>query len=306
MQRLQMCPPYLQGNVTEVLQSLHDPNIVLATLNSILSVPTAFINALVIAAILTTPRLRTPSFYLLTNLAVSDCLVGLIAQPALVAFRVAEVNENRELSCKLSNLSIALIACLSVTSLITITAISLDRYFALKSNIKYRTTVTVKRVLISITFIWIFSIIFGVYFTLFGNVKSFSIATGSFGSICLFLISVSYFRTYRMLQHHTNNQIQSHESETASNKAYRREIRRYRKTLNLMVWIVSLLFICCTPYIVMSAVVMVFGYDVSHVVTAAFIASVTAVLFNSFINPLLYLLKIRQIRKACYRLIGLK
>ena len=57
--------------------------------NCILNAPLMLLsiigNALVLVAILRTPSIRSPSVIFLCNLAVSDLLVGWVAQPAYIA-----------------------------------------------------------------------------------------------------------------------------------------------------------------------------------------------------------------------------
>ena len=64
-------------------------------INCVLNVPLMLIsilgNALVLAAIIRTPSIRsTPHMIMLCSLAVSDFLVGLIAQPVYIAHQLAD------------------------------------------------------------------------------------------------------------------------------------------------------------------------------------------------------------------------
>ena len=103
-------------------------------------------NSLVLASIWRTPSLHSPSNVLIVGLAVSDLCVGLLVEPAAFVYQLAQ-----------SNVMSALVFCyaavlvwssgnlLTLASLITITAISLDFYLALHLHLRYKELVTVAR-----------------------------------------------------------------------------------------------------------------------------------------------------------------
>ena len=82
-------------------------------------------NALVLAAIIRTPSIRsTPHMIMLCSLAVSDFLVGLIAQPIYIAEQLTKTG-SIYLVWKITASSFSLV------SLMAITAITVDRFLAL-------------------------------------------------------------------------------------------------------------------------------------------------------------------------------
>ena len=83
-------------------------------------------NALVLAAIIRTPSIRsTPHMIMLCSLAVSDFLVGLIAQPIYIIEQLTE-DHTVYYAVVLTGPS------LCIVSLMTITAITVDRFLALQ------------------------------------------------------------------------------------------------------------------------------------------------------------------------------
>ena len=91
-------------------------------------------NALVLAAIIKTPSIRsTPHMIMLCSLAVSDFLVGLIAQPINIAEQLTE-DHIVYYVVMLTGPS------LCVVSLMTITAITVDRFLALHYHMRYLVT----------------------------------------------------------------------------------------------------------------------------------------------------------------------
>ena len=110
-------------------------------INCVLNAPLMLIsilgNALILATIIRTPSIRsTPHTIMLCSLAVSDFLVGLIAQPVYI---VQQLTDDRGLACHLWRL---LGSSLCVVSLLTITAITVDRFLALHYHMRYATLVT--------------------------------------------------------------------------------------------------------------------------------------------------------------------
>ena len=100
-------------------------------INCILNAPLIFMsiigNALVLTAILRTFSLRSaPSVLFLCSLAVSDLLVGLVAQPVYISN--ALINSDSSPALKQATEVMFFLAC--GVSLFTMTAISVDRFFS--------------------------------------------------------------------------------------------------------------------------------------------------------------------------------
>ena len=120
-------------------------------INCVLNAPLMLIsiigNILVLAAILRTPSLRSPSTVLLGNLAVSDLLIGLMVQPLYIA---DQLTNNDRLNKATNTMGFA--AC--AVSLSTITAISVDRFLALHYHMRYPNLVTTTRGLHTSATLW--------------------------------------------------------------------------------------------------------------------------------------------------------
>ena len=108
-------------------------------------------NALVLAAIIRTPSIRsTPHMIMLCSLAVSDFLVGLVTQPIYIAQQLTE-------DYIVNYVVMFTGPSLCVVSLMTITAITVDRFLALHYHMRYVTIVTESRVKYALTVIWLLS-----------------------------------------------------------------------------------------------------------------------------------------------------
>ena len=122
--------------------------IVNCVLNAPLMLVSILGNALVLAAIIRTPSIRsTPHMIMLCSLAVSDFLVGLIAQPIFVAQQLTKHHHVRQVSVMMGSF-------LCIVSLMTITAITVDRFLALHYHMRYASLVTESRVKGTLTIIY--------------------------------------------------------------------------------------------------------------------------------------------------------
>lgn len=103
-------------------------------INCSLNVPLIFTsivgNVLVLAAILTTPLLHSPSAVFLCFLAISDLLVGLVTQPVYIADELKHNPFLHEVALTLTSLT-------SGVSLGLMAAISVDWFMALHYNMRY-------------------------------------------------------------------------------------------------------------------------------------------------------------------------
>lgn len=133
-------------------------NNVTSVLNSILSPCAVVGNSLILWVILKHAFCRSPMVFLLGCLAASDLLVGLFVQPSYISFRVLE-NLDDFVPCPLQLFySTVFFICYGV-SLVTLCAISFERYIALIYPLQYNHLVRNSRVLKLVTLIWALNIL---------------------------------------------------------------------------------------------------------------------------------------------------
>ena len=117
--------------------------IFVSVLNISLSI-TAFLgNILILVALHKGSSLNKRSKLLFRNLAVTDLCVGIIAQPLFVAYLMSVVTERWDFA----NLISSIILC--SVSLLTSTAISMDRLLALFLGLRYTYIVSMRKAYIS-------------------------------------------------------------------------------------------------------------------------------------------------------------
>ena len=132
-------------------------NLVTAIINIIASPLAVISNSLIIIAILTSSRLRTPSKFLIGCLALSDVLVGLAVQPGYICFRLME-NQHRSVPCFVRVMySNAFYICCGV-SFMTLSAVSYERLVAVRLRARYNDVFSGNRVLKFMAAIWVLNI----------------------------------------------------------------------------------------------------------------------------------------------------
>ena len=96
------------------------------------------------------------------SLAFSDFGVGIVAQPLQVASGAGALKNDLKLFCSIQPVYAIVAYFFCAVSFLAMTAISLDRYFALYLKARYRLVVTAKKFMIALSFMWSGSIIWAI------------------------------------------------------------------------------------------------------------------------------------------------
>jgi len=258
-------------------------------INCVLNAPLMLIsilgNALVLAAIIRTPSIRSTHMIMLCSLAVSDLLVGLVAQPIYIANELME-GGSIHLVWKITA------SCLPLVSLMAITAITVDRFLALHYHMKYATLVTESRVEYTIITIWLFSILLSC--VQFLNTRAKHLSMSLVILICFTISTVSYMRIFQIVRRH---QIQIHAQQQAvqiSDTENNLNNARLEKSARNSLVLFTALIVCYLPLcIVLTAnAISQWNFQIEWDFAS------TSVFLNSSINPFLYCWRVRELRTA--------
>ena len=278
----------------EFVRGVESELIFLSALHVFLSV-TAFLgNTLILVALHKETSLHPPSKLLYRNLAITDLCVGIIAEPFYVTYLTSVVNERWDI-CSYAYWAVTYSGLtLCTVSLLTLTAISVDRLLALLLGLRYRQVVTFRRTCITVTGFWILSIVGAS--TLFWD----RLITSSFqyivSALCLVTTIFAYAKFFVTLRHNQIH-VQNHVAQGQPNQAIPAlNIARYRKAVYSALWVQGTLAICYLPYNI--AVVLTPRSGMSLLIYLARNFTFSMVLLNSSLNPLLYSWKIREVRQA--------
>ena len=284
---------YLNINLDKT-EEVFITNILTCIFNSVFSLITCAGNFIILHAIRKDQDLHSPCFILLCCLAFSDLLVGAICQPFLVAYKIAELVDNFPTYCVLGIIQNVSGFITSGVSLLTLAAVSIDRLLAVTLHLRYSVIVTVPRVFQTAFSLWIFSITV--------VILKFWVKTAHWNFlplVILFLtLLVTTFSTSKIFQIVRRHQRQINDQNMAALSLQTNTVNvlKCKKSAVTVLYIYGLLLIFYLPFGLTMVIEAFIGYTRS--LKIAFDYTKTAVYINSFLNPLVYCWRIRDIRRA--------
>ena len=192
-------------------------------------------------------------------------------------------------------------ALLPAVSLLTSAAISVDRLLALLLGLRYRHTVTLRRVLVVILCFWLISALQATGSIIFEYPKLPEIAFWLFCALLTLSLLVSVFSyakifktlRYRQVQVHCNTQ----QGQRPNGGGNQLNIARYKKTVYSIAWVQLALLICYFPYNLIAFLALFGKLPFSTEIHILWESFVTLLYLNSSLNPALYCWRIRDVRQ---------
>ncbi|XP_078350053.1 melanocyte-stimulating hormone receptor-like [Oculina patagonica] len=270
---------------------------IFSALNIFLSI-TAFLgNALILVALHKESSLHPPSKLLFRCLATTDLCVGLITEPLAVSYWMSVVNEQWNI-CRYTIAS-ALITgyTLCAVSLLTLTAISVDRLLALLLGLRYRHVVTLKRTNVIVKAFWVVSAVaaaMSLWNYLITLCYSYVVIT-----VCLVISIFSYTKIFVSLHHHqTQVENQIHQEQPSQTSPL--NIARYKKAVSSALWVQLTLVVCYLPFVIVGIVGQVLSDPGDQFASFSFskTCTITILYLNSSLNPILYCWNIKEVKRA--------
>ena len=263
---------------------------------------TILLNALVIIAVKTRPTLQSYANILLACLAATDAVSGVLAQPSFILYMMlllfgTAADQSTKLEVHLSHNS-ALRAVL-VSSSLHLILVTYERVIAIKFTMYYPIFVTTQKLKVAVIAFWLVSISselvnHATEDSLFANV-----ITALALIFCVVFVSISYLLLYketlRLRRKMKTEQIPQEEVERFSKE---------NKALKTTVLVVGTVLLCFIPVFMHLLLVLLWSGDVVYQASLYNVLtpfSRTFSMFNSFLNPLIYCLRQREIRKFVLR-----
>lgn len=266
-------------------------NIALIAINCPFAVFAVLSNSLILLVVIRTRELHTPPNILLCSLAVTDLLVGLIAQPLMIAWRV--MVQNLSTTCRSRDIHVWYEAFLFICtggSFVNLSYISYDRFLAVSKPLRYSSKVSSSSTLRKLAFIWLLWIIFVMlkYF-LFTEYTNQTINT-SFAVVLLITLLVLQIATILCIRTNNKKILADHNAKIVYD-------REKRATITIMFVLGALVVFLLPAVIVQTAI----GFSNANESIIATNFAMTALLMNSSANPLIYFWRNREIRKNFLR-----
>ena len=300
--KLDLCQP-----LTNTLNMAVHPaaSTVVASWNLVLGLTATVSNVLVFFAVRRKSSLRPPSKRLLLSLILTDVGTGTLTQPQFAAILIARTTNSPHARCFLLKSFHFTLSVFTSASLYTMASISVDRFVALFSPLRYREIVTAKRASISIIASWSLSLLHAS--TSLWNRTVFSFTTSAGLCVLLLFTAGIYIKIYRGLsnsqapqRHPIQNpaQVQPHEGQ-ASGPVF--NLAKYRQSASSMVWVYGLFLLCYFPQLCVLGVTFV----LSPSAVTLYIADLTTTLvfLNSSLNPFVYCFRLPEVRAEVIRLV---
>ena len=277
----------------EFTGEVHQELIALSVVNIFLSTTAVLGNTLILVALHRASSLHPPSKLLCRNLAATGLCVGCIVQPLQVSYWISAVDEIWNI-CQftaVANYITGYILC--SVSLLTLTAISVDRLLALLLRLRYRRVVTLRRAYITIIVFWVASIIGTL--TNFWNplITSWLLYMGT--ASCLTTTILSYAKIFFTLRHNQTD-VRGSFAQRRPSQAISPNIARFRKAVSSALWMEIIFVVCYMPYGIAAALTPQRRMSLSFYLARQFTA--TLVFLYSSLNPLLFCWKVREVRQA--------
>ncbi|XP_020601831.1 histamine H2 receptor-like [Orbicella faveolata] len=264
-------------------------SILTSILNVLFSLLTSTGNVIILRVIWKKQELHSPSFVLLSGLAASDLIVGLVCQPSFVAYHIAELTDDFDAYCALRIIqSISSYTTIGV-SLATLSGISIDRLLALTLHLRYNGLVTIRKIMLTAVVVWVVSTSV--------VLLRFWISNWFFVPVAVLLITflITALSTWKIFQIVRRHQRQISQQQRI---AQRRDVNvlKSRKSTITVLYVYGLLLLFFFPLFVTIFVESFTGYTTRMKIVYDYVT--TAVFINSFLNPLVYCWRIGEIRRA--------
>ena len=182
-------------------------------------------------------------------------------------------------------------------SLFHMVLISGERYLAVKNPFLYNTLVTEGRLLAAAALVWFLSVLQQVLSLVDRTIiyrTNFIFSILSIG-----MIAYCHVRVFIQTRRHALQLAAQQITQEA-----RQKFEKDRKALKLTSVILAVMLVCFTPPIILLIVLLRYSNEVTaEAITLLFSFSVSIVSVNSLVNPIIYVVRIRQFRVAFIQLL---
>ena len=281
-----LCSPIWLGDFKQ-------QSISFSAVNIFFSITAILGNSLILVALHKESSLHPPSKLLYRCLATTDLLVGLVNQPLYAAFWMSVVYEHWSFCRYARDATVISSYVLCGVSLMTMTAISVDRLLAMLLGLRYKEIVTLRRTYIILAIVWVVCLVAGLFSYLNYRIALwYRIITIP---SCLVISVASYTKIFRALSRH-QAQIQDHVQRQPS-QPNALNMARYRKAVYNAIWVQLALVACYVPQFIVRIVTFLSAKRFSNLFLI-YGMGIFILFFNSTLNPFLYCWKISEVRRA--------
>ncbi len=268
-------------------------------------------NVLTIVVIFKKPYLRTLTNILITNLGISDLLIGLLnpfygVPPVIRVF-------NTEIACVTVT---ALVTWVFGCSLFNLVAIAVERYIAIIYPFHYQRLLNEKRMIIVSCCVWVYAALWPslLFITNKFQLGNYCISESVYPSLfsymyvdlhCVVSVSISLFCYYKIFK----VALKSRKQIRAQEMAIKHKMAKDFKTAKMMCLILIFMLVAWTPFTIMHIYVSSPGNhlnDQTYSIKKLYVFVTHLLLVNSIVNPIVYSWQSTLFRRAYMEILGIK
>ena len=276
-----------------------------AVVIALLSAQAVVGNALILATIWRRTFLRTSFHSILSGLAVTDFLTGLISQPFYASLHLIHrknapvIQDNPEVAIVIGIITGFNTYLLVNITIATMTVMSVERWLHMSrrslttSHRRYYAAIVILLFLIPSLIVYSLALKEPAFLNTF-----FKVIIANF-SFCYLIISFAYFNVYQIILRH---QLQIQATGISQNLGQPAiDLAKYKKSVETMLYIFLLFSICFLPFTVSIAVSLITTAELTR---SAIKLSLVLVFLSSSLNPWLYIWRMRNIRRGLKQLLA--
>ena len=287
-----VCEEFLLYQTTSTEdENLRSWYIVNCVFNAFLTITAIIFNSVTIQALRKTSSLPKPLKTLLLSLAVSDLGVGLLVEPFYIGLLLKWLQRDNSTDatvCTCTAFYLIMGLC-SGASFVGVVALSVDRFLAIHFHLRYQELVTLQRIVVLVISIWISSAFLSLVSLLVPMTIAYLVLAIT-GILCLLASGLLFLKIYLTVRRH-RSQIHAQQAHGQIANA-----ARLRKSAVGTFYIYLVFVKCYLPNFCSFAVMAISGFSTG--VKIFVISSITLMLLNSSLNPVVYCWKMRHVRHA--------
>ena len=246
--------------------------------------------------------LRKPFYYFVMNLSVADLLVGLISGPLSTIAHIFQGSE-MQLPGEIATLIIVVYFSLCTASLLSLTALALERYLAIMHPLSYQTRLNPARAFLLVSVVvWIISILLSMIFFILGYNRYRFIFANTTVAVTIATLIFTNAKILKYLRHQMQQWDDLHES-TEENLIMRQLMMWEKKMTNTLTMVILLFLAFYLP-----SCIFIYIINFCTDCDCAFIHWIRdiqwlLVMATSAVNPFVYPWRLENFRRNFMRIV---
>lgn len=271
-----------------------------ASFCSILAVTAITGNVLVLLAVIIDPNrnLRSPFNFLVANLAAADLIVGCFALPMSVEFYIRESLTHHITVLRRDDARRVgyFISC--TASLLSLAALTIDRFIAITDPLKYRIKLTTERAAMVSLSLWVVSAALPFLYFHVGYLKyqfffANTAVVATFAVLCL-----TYAKVFKSFKRQVKHWDSIHEGHERDNHVKMRAIKWEKKITKTFLIMLALFISCFLPSLILIYVISFCGSCNCVFIHWARDLNYILIMANSSMNPFVFAWRLEPYRRA--------